>query len=66
MQRKRAVIYCRVSTANRNKMARVWSSRKKSAAYMLTRVEIHYSPILTGVQSPLIHTSVPIKALIAG
>ena len=30
------------------------------------RVEINYSPIFTGVQSSLIYTSVPIKALIAG
>jgi len=30
------------------------------------RVEINYSPIFTGVQSSLINTSVPIKALIAG
>jgi site-specific DNA recombinase len=30
------------------------------------RVEIHYSPILTGVQSCLIYTSVPTNALIAG
>jgi hypothetical protein len=30
------------------------------------RVEIHYSPILTGVQSSSIYTSVPISAFIAG
>ena len=30
------------------------------------RIGVTYSPIFTGVQSSLIHTSVPIKALIAG